>query len=191
RGREGLLLLFAHLRSGLCSAPGEVRGIGSRPRSGLKSQSPFAERGSRAGERGPAKRKDAQMSARKLITTFATLLLLAGAGVAGAFAGGSASSSANTVATLATLALWSTRIALDAPGISLRAARRHPRRMTRRARHFRLDALRARNAIEAIRPSSDRGRRAKRLALAAFYDYSIVGRQWTLSGLARVRGLRA
>lgn len=63
--------------------------------------------------------------------------------------------------------------------------------MTLRARHFRLDALRARNALAAVRPSSDRGRRAKRLALAAFYDYAIVGRQWTLSGLARVRGLRA
>jgi hypothetical protein len=50
--------------------------------------------------------------------------------------------------------------------------------------------LRARSALAAVRPSSDRGRRAKRLALAAFYDYAIVGRQWTLSGLARVRGLR-
>lgn len=90
-----------------------------------------------------------------------------------------------------TLALWSNRVASDAQGISLSAARRHPRRMTRRARHFRLDALRARNALTAIRPSSDRGLRAKRQALAAFSDYAIVGRQWTLSGLARVRGLRA
>jgi hypothetical protein len=99
--------------------------------------------------------------------------------------------SANDAGLRATLALWSHRIALDAQGISLSAARRHPRRMTRRARHFRLDALRARNALAAVRPSSDRGRRAKRLALAAFSDYAIVGRQWTLSGLARVRGLRA
>ena len=98
---------------------------------------------------------------------------------------------ANDAALRTTLAVWSHRIALDAQGISLSAARRHPRRMTRRARHFRLDALRAHSAVAAIRPSSDRGRRAKRLALAAFYDYAIVGRQWTLSGLARVRGLRA
>ena len=102
-----------------------------------------------------------------------------------------AAAGANDAGLRATLALWSHRIALDAQGISLSAARRHPRRMTRRARHFRLDALHARTALAAVRPSSDRGRRAKRLALAAFYDYAIVGRQWTLSGLARVRGLRA
>jgi hypothetical protein len=90
-----------------------------------------------------------------------------------------------------TLAQWSHRIALDAQGIGLSAARRHPRRMTRRARHFRLDALRARKALAAVQPSSARGRRAKRLAVAAFYDYAIVGRQWALSGQARVRGLRA
>jgi hypothetical protein len=89
-----------------------------------------------------------------------------------------------------TLALWSHRIAVDAQGIGLSAARRHPRRMTLRARHFRLDALRARNALGAVRPSSSRGARAKRLALAAFYDYAIVGRQWALSGQARVHGLK-
>src|SRR5438874_7788605 len=99
--------------------------------------------------------------------------------------------SAGDAALRASLAQWSQRIALDARGIGLSAARRHPRRMTRRARHFRLDALRARAALAAVRPSTARGRRAKRLALAAFYDYAIVGRQWALSGQARVRGLRA
>lgn len=89
------------------------------------------------------------------------------------------------------LAQWSQRIGSDAQGIGLSAARRHPRRMTRRARRFRLDALRARKAVAATHPSSARGRRAKRLALVAFSDYAIVGRQWTLSGLARVRGLKA
>jgi hypothetical protein len=98
--------------------------------------------------------------------------------------------SASDASLRATLAQWSHRIALDAQGIGLSAARRHPRRMTRRARHFRLDALRARTALVAVRPSSARGRRAKRLALAAFYDYAIVGRQWALSGQARIRGLR-
>ena len=91
----------------------------------------------------------------------------------------------------ARLATWSSRLALDARGIGLSASRRHPRRMTRRARHFRVEALRARRAVAAVHPSSARGRRAKRLALAAFSDYAVVGRQWTLSGQARVRGLRA
>ena len=102
-----------------------------------------------------------------------------------------AAASASDAALRSTLALWSHRIVVDAQGIGLSAARRHPRRMIRRARHFRLDALRARNALAAVQPSSARGRRAKRLALAAFYDYAIVGRQWALSGQARVRGLRA
>jgi len=62
--------------------------------------------------------------------------------------------------------------------------------MTRRARHFRADALRALRALAPVRPSSVRGRRAKRLALAAFHDYAIVGRQWALSGQARLRGRR-
>jgi hypothetical protein len=63
--------------------------------------------------------------------------------------------------------------------------------MTSRARHFRADALRAMKAISAVRPSSGRGDRAKRLALAAFRDYAVVGRQWVLSGQARLRGQKA
>jgi hypothetical protein len=62
--------------------------------------------------------------------------------------------------------------------------------MMRRARHFRADSLRAVRAIAPIRASSVRGRRAKRLAVAAFRDYAIVGREWALSGQARLRGLR-
>ena len=46
-------------------------------------------------------------------------------------------------------------------------------------------------AVSAVRPSSGRGRRAKRLALAAFRDYAVVGRQWVLSGQARLRGQKA
>jgi hypothetical protein len=87
-----------------------------------------------------------------------------------------------------TLANWSHRIALDATGISLSASRRHPRRMARRARHFRADALRAKRALAAVPPSTIRGRRAKRLALAAFGDYAVVGREWVLSGQARLNG---
>jgi hypothetical protein len=101
-----------------------------------------------------------------------------------------ATAEANDARLRGTLAIWSHRIAVDAQGISLSAARRHPRRMTLRARHFRLDALRAHKALEAVQPSSSQGRHAKRLALAAFYDYAIVGREWALSGQARVHGLR-
>ncbi len=60
--------------------------------------------------------------------------------------------------------------------------------MARRARHFRADALRAQHALAAVPPSSIRGRRAKRLALAAFRDYAVVGLQWALSGQARLNG---
>ena len=101
-----------------------------------------------------------------------------------------AAGSASDATLRVTLATWSHRIALDARGIGLSAARRHPRRMTRRALHFRVDALRARHAVAAVQPSSVRGRQAKKLALAAFSDYAIVGRQWALSGQARVHGLR-
>ena len=90
-----------------------------------------------------------------------------------------------------TLAHWSHVIAVDAHGIGLSAWRKHPRRMARRARHFRADALRARRAIAAQRPSSARGLRAKRLALAAFGYYAAVGRQWALSGQARAQGHRS
>ena len=89
-----------------------------------------------------------------------------------------------------TLERWSHQIALDAHGIGLSASRRHPRRMTRRARHFRADALRAVRVLASVPTSSANGRRAKRAALAAFRDYAVVGRQWALSGEARLRGRR-
>jgi hypothetical protein len=85
-----------------------------------------------------------------------------------------------------TLSTWSQRIGADASGIDLSASRRHPRRMTRRAQHFRADALRARRALAAQRPSSTRGSRARSLALAAFRNYAVVGRDWALSGKARL-----
>jgi len=86
---------------------------------------------------------------------------------------------------------WSDRIAADARGIGLSASRRHPRRMMHRAQHFRADALRAVRALAPLHPSTARGRRAKRMALAAFGDYAVVGRQWVLSGRARLRGSKA
>lgn len=90
-----------------------------------------------------------------------------------------------------TLTTWSQRIAADAHGIGLSASHRHPRRMTRRARQFRADALRAVHAVTLVQATSDRGRRAKRLALQAFRDYAVVGREWVLSGQARLQGRKA
>jgi hypothetical protein len=86
------------------------------------------------------------------------------------------------------MAKWSHRIAVDAHGIALSATQRHPRRMMLRANGFRADSLRARRAIAAQRPSTARGRRARALALTAFRDYMIVGREWALAGKARLQG---
>lgn len=100
-------------------------------------------------------------------------------------------SSASNASLKRTLKTWSNRIATDARGIGLSAARRHPRRMMLRANHFRRDALAARRALAAQHPSTARGARAKTLALAAFRDYAIVGRQWALVGQARLRHRKA
>ena len=78
------------------------------------------------------------------------------------------------------------RIDLDARGIGLSAVHRHPRRLTARALHFRAETLRARHALGAVPVSSARGERAKRLALAAFRRYTLVGALWALAGRARV-----
>jgi hypothetical protein len=58
--------------------------------------------------------------------------------------------------------------------------------MTADALRFRGDALRARTAISARRPSTANGRRAKLLALAAYTDYARAGALWAASGRARV-----
>ena len=84
------------------------------------------------------------------------------------------------------LATWSHRIGLDARGIGLSAVHRHPRRLTARALHFRADALRALHSLSAVPVSTVRGGRAKRFALAAFRDYTLVGGLWALAGRARV-----
>ena len=59
--------------------------------------------------------------------------------------------------------------------------------MTSRARHFRLTALHAQRALASLKPSTARGRHAKSLAIAAFRNYALVGREWTLTGEARLR----
>ena len=103
----------------------------------------------------------------------------------------STGASASDATLKAALGRWSARIAADAHGIGLSASRRHPRRMMHRAQRFRTDALRAVRALTPLHPSTARGLRAKRLALAAFSDYAVAGRQWVLSGQARLRGLKA
>ncbi|HEY6067712.1 MAG TPA: hypothetical protein VIU81_03390 [Gaiellaceae bacterium] len=60
--------------------------------------------------------------------------------------------------------------------------------MTTKAKGFRRDALAAEHALSAQRPGTARGRRARADAIAAFRNYAIVGREWTLSGIARQRG---
>jgi hypothetical protein len=90
-----------------------------------------------------------------------------------------------------TLGRWSHTIALDARGISLSASKRHPRRMMVRARKFQADSLKARRAVAAQKPSTARGRSARRYALRAFLDYSVVGDQWARSGRARLQGHNA
>src|SRR5437867_788849 len=71
---------------------------GCHPQSGLVSSSPFAEKEWRGGKRAPGTKGTPRMNPRKLIITMATLALLAGAGVAGAFAGNSTSSPATSTA---------------------------------------------------------------------------------------------
>jgi hypothetical protein len=85
-----------------------------------------------------------------------------------------------------TLHTWSRTIAVDAHSVALAAQNRHPRRMTFSARRFRKDALHAHAAIARQRASSPKGRRAKRLALAAYTDYARAGAGWMTAGRARV-----
>ena len=86
-----------------------------------------------------------------------------------------------------TLGTWSRRIAADAHSLQLSAQHRHPRRLASTARRFRADALHARRVLAATRPSTVKGARARKLALAAFAEYAIVGRDWALAGQARLR----
>jgi hypothetical protein len=58
--------------------------------------------------------------------------------------------------------------------------------MTAAALRFRRDALLARTAVAAQRPSTSKGRRAKTLALTAYTDYARAGARWAASGRARI-----
>ena len=99
--------------------------------------------------------------------------------------------SASDASLKVTLASWSRRIAADARLLQVSAQQRHPRRLTTIAGRFRGDALRARRALAAERPSSSRGVRARSLAVSAFAEYAVVGREWALAGRARLRKQRA
>lgn len=86
---------------------------------------------------------------------------------------------------------WSQKIGVDAHSVALAAQNRHPRRMVASAHRFRVDALKARAAVRAQRPSTAAGQTAKRLAVTAFGDYAAAGRLWAASGQARLHGHNA
>jgi hypothetical protein len=101
---------------------------------------------------------------------------------------GAAASDASLRTTLNT---WSKKVGVDAHSVSLAAQRRHPRRMTYSANRFHRDAVRARTAIVAQKPTSAKGRQARRLALTAFADYARAGSEWAASGRSRLNHQRA
>ena len=113
----------------------------------------------------------------------APLLLLAAAALLLALP---ASASADDATLSATVNSWSQTIGADAHSVALAAQNAHPPRMIYSARRFHRDALHARAAIYAQKPSTAKGTRARRLALAAFTDYAIAGNKWVASGQARL-----
>jgi hypothetical protein len=98
----------------------------------------------------------------------------------------SASAGANDATLRTTVNIWSKKIGADASSVSLAAQRHHPRRMTSSANRFHREAVHARAAIAAQRPSTAKGRRARELALKAFADYARAGSKWAASGRARL-----
>jgi hypothetical protein len=103
----------------------------------------------------------------------------------------SASAGANDATLRTTVNTWSKKIGADAHSVALAAQRHHPRRMTSSANRFHREAVHARAAIAAQRPSSAKGRRARGLALKAFADYALAGSKWAASGRARLAHRRA
>jgi hypothetical protein len=97
-----------------------------------------------------------------------------------------ASAHAGNATLRATLNAWSRTVAVDAHSVALAAQRRHPRRMTFSARRFHADALHARAAIARQHPTTASGRRARKLALAAYTDFGRAGSGWAAAGNARL-----
>ena len=85
---------------------------------------------------------------------------------------------------------WSRTIGIDAHSVALAAQNRHPRRMTSSALRFGTDARRAHTAVAHQRPSTAAGKRAQKLALAAFTDYEAAAQGWAAAGRARLLGDR-
>lgn len=115
------------------------------------------------------------------------LLLLAAAALLLALP---ATASADDATLSATLNTWSLTIGADAHSVALAAQNAHPRRMIYSARRFRADALLARAAIVLETPSTTNGTQARLLAMKAFTNFARAGRQWVLSGRARLAGYR-
>ena len=86
---------------------------------------------------------------------------------------------------------WSKRIGLDARAVTSDAKRRLPLRLTVDATRFHRDALRARTVIGSQKPGTSKGRRARRLGLAAFADFARAGDEWAASARARIGHRRA
>ena len=102
-----------------------------------------------------------------------------------------ATAGANDATLRTTLNTWSKKVGADAHSVALAAQRRHPARMTSSANRFHRDALRARAAVTAQRPSTAKGRHARQLGLTAFADYALAGSKWAACGRARLAHQRA
>ena len=100
--------------------------------------------------------------------------------------GSSAPAQASDATLRATLHRWSRTIAADAHAVALAAQQRHPRRMTSSAQRFHSDTLRAHAAITRQHPSSTTGLRARKLALAAYANYTRASAGWAATGRARL-----
>lgn len=98
----------------------------------------------------------------------------------------SATAGASNATLRTTLNTWSRKIGADAHSVALAAQRHHPRRMTYSANRFHRDALHARAAVAVQKPSTAKGRQARRLALTAFTDYALAGTKWAAAGQARL-----
>lgn len=123
-----------------------------------------------------------------LVSRRASRLLALSIAVLSAFLVLSAAAAASDATLRLALDRWSRTIGADARSVTLAAKRHQPDTMAAGAVRFRQDALRARAAIAAERPSTPRGRRAQQLALAAFRDYVTAGSGWVASGRARIKG---
>lgn len=99
---------------------------------------------------------------------------------------GAGRADAGNVSLKRTINHWSLKIGTDAAAVALDAKQRHPHLMTADANRFRQDARRARAAITRQLVTTAAGKRARRLALAAFRRYSLAGLHWAASGRARV-----